>query len=50
MMRDATRHECASETKKASDCSEKQVTRLKKMIRKLKKMAEKTKDTIEEST
>ena len=49
MMRDATRHECASEAKKASGCFEKQVTRLKKMIRKLKKVTEKTKDTIEES-
>ena len=50
MMRDATRHECASEAKKANDCSERQITRLKKMIRKLKRMTEKTKDTVEEST
>ena len=49
MMKDATRHECASEAKEASDCFEKQITRLKKVIRKLKRMAEKTKNTIEES-
>ena len=49
-MKDATRHECASETKKMNDCAERQVTRLKKMIKKLKRMIEKTKDTIEENT
>ena len=49
MMKDATRHECASETKKTNDCFERQVTRLKKMIRKLKRMVEKTKDTIKEN-
>ena len=47
MMKNARRHECANETKKANDCFERQVTRLKKMIRKLKKVIEKTKDTIE---
>ena len=50
MMKDATRHECANETKRTNDCFERQVTRLKKMIKKLKRMIEKTKDTIEEST
>ena len=48
-IRDATRHECANETKKMNDCVEKQITRLKKMIKKLKRMIEKTKNTIEES-
>ena len=50
MIKDATRHECASETKKASDCFKKQITRLKKIIKKLKKVIEKTKNTIEENT
>ena len=49
MIKDATRYECASETKKVNNCLEKQITKLKKMIRKLKKMIEKMKDTIEEN-
>ena len=49
MIKDATRHECASETKKTNDCFERQVTKLKKMIKKLKRMIKKTKDTIEEN-
>ena len=48
-MKDATRYECANETKKINDYFEKQITKLKKMIKKLKKMIEKTKDTIEEN-
>ena len=49
IIRHATRHECANETKKINDCFEKQITKLKKMIRKLKKMIKKIKDTIEEN-
>ena len=43
MIRNATRHECASEIKKTNNYFEKQVTRLKKMIKKLKKVIEKIK-------
>ena len=49
IIKDATRYECANETKKTNDCFERQITKLKKIIKKLKKMIEKTKDTIEEN-
>ena len=50
MIKHATRHEYASMTKTASECFEKQITKLKKIIRKLKRVIEKIKDTIEENT
>ena len=49
IMKDATRHKYASETKEINDYFEKQITRLKKIIKKLKRVIEKTKDTIKEN-
>ena len=43
MMKHATRHECANETKTTNKCFKKQITKLKEVTKRLKKMIEKTK-------